>query len=220
MWHRSFIFNAPNQFSSMKNSKKITIISLLLATLFTTSCVETVVVGSVAGAVVVTREKTLRETATDVKIAAQLNAEFLKKGLKKPNSYVELMVNEGRVLLIGEMSDPVQAKTASIIAWKVEGVKEVIDELELVEDRRVNLRTFLSDTYDHIITAEVETRLFFTRNIFSRNYKIATLNNTVYLLGVAQSDEEMRKVFSAVSKIRGVKKVVNHVILVSDARRT
>jgi osmotically-inducible protein OsmY len=40
------------------------------------------------------------------------------------------------------------------------------------------------------------------------------------LLGVAQSDEEMRKVFSAVSKIRGVKKVVNHVILVSDARRT
>ena len=204
----------------MKNSKKITAVFLLLATFFTTSCVETVVVGSVAGAVVVTREKGLQETVTDVKIAAKLNSDFVQNGLKKPNSYVEVMVNEGRVLLMGEMTDPVKAKTASILSWKVEGVKEVIDELELVEGRRLNLRSFLSTGYDHIITAEVETRLFFTRNIFSRNYKIATLNGNVYLLGVAQSDEEMRKVFSAVSKIRGVKKVVNHVILVNDARRT
>ena len=203
----------------MKISKKITLISAAFFLLFLSSCVETVVVGTVAGAVVVTREKSLENTAYDVKIAAQLNAELLKNGLKSPKSYVEVMVNEGRVLLLGVLSDPIKAKTASIIAWKINGTKEVIDEIELVDERRINVKTIGQNIGDHLITAQIETRLFFTRNIFSRNYKVATVEGVVYLLGVAQDESEMQKVFSAVSRARGVKKVVNHVILVNDRRR-
>ena len=45
------------------------------------------------------------------------------------------------------------------------------------------------------------------------------MNKTVYLLGLANDNSEMQKVLSMVAKVSGVKKVVNHIILVDDNRR-
>jgi osmotically-inducible protein OsmY len=62
-------------------------------------------------------------------------------------------------------------------------------------------------------------KLLFVQNVASINYKITTVNKTVYLIGVAQDKEENQKVLNIVAKISGVKKVVNHVILIDDNRR-
>ncbi len=182
------------------------------------SCVETVVVGSVAGATVVAREKSLKNTKDDVIIAAKIDAELLKNGAKTPQNSVNVMVNEGRVLLTGIVRDVEMGKKAVIIVNKVAGVKEVIDEIQI--DRQgfgvADFGDFFRDSY---ITSAIKTKLFFKPSIASANYKISTIAGTVYLFGIAIDEENLKEVAATSSKTIGVRKVVNHIILANDARR-
>lgn len=196
--------------------KKFLVVFLLI---FATSCVETVVVASVATGVVVTRTKSLEDTRQDVVIATKLGTDFVSNGLKNPSSSVDITVNEGRVLLTGILTDPQKAKLASELAWKIPNVKEVIDEIQIHEEEGFKIKDVTTTFSDYAITTEVEAKLLLERKINSNNYKITTVGKTVYLLGVAEDSDEMQKVLSIISKIRGVEKVVNHVILADDHRR-
>lgn len=203
----------------MKLSKKIFVTFSLLLLTFSTSCVETVVVGSVVGGTVAVREKTVNDTRKDVVIGSVLLKEFSANGLKNPGNSVDFTINEGRVLLTGIVRDAEKAELAPKLAWKVAGVKEVIDEIQLREDDKLSPRDFSSAAYDYLITAHVDAKLLFARDVSSVNYKTTTIDGTVYVLGVAQNEFEMRRVLGIISKVRGVSKVVNHVILQNDSRR-
>ncbi len=191
-------------------------ISLLI---FSVSCVETVVVGSIATGVVVVREKSFSSTRKDVMMATALASEFVKNGLKNPSNSVDITINEGRILLTGIVRDHSRGKLAVDLAWKSTGVKEVIDEIQYSEDEKLRPRDFQIAFNDYLISLQLEAKLFFSGDVSAVNYKITTVNKTTYLLGVAYEDEELRKVLSIVSKARGVRKVVNHIILVDDNRR-
>lgn len=190
----------------------------LFALFLTTSCVETVVVAGATGVVVATREKSLVDTKDDVIIGAKLDAALLEQGLKSPNNSVSTMVNEGRVLLIGEVREAEKGKLAQELAWKVKGVKEVIDEIK-VNEKDFGVADVTHPVSDSAVTFWLKTKLFFTPKIVPSNFKINTLNGTVYLFGVAKSDSDLRKVLSITSKTRGVKRVVNHIIQADDPRR-
>lgn len=196
--------------------RTIFVVSLLI---FSVSCVETVVVGSIATGVVVVREKSFSSTRKDVMMATALASEFLKNGLKSPTNSVDITINESRILLTGIVRDPQKGKLAVDLAWKASGVKEVIDEIQYSEDEKLHPRDFQIAFVDYLISLELEAKLFFSGDVSSVNYKITTVNKTTYLLGVAYEDAEIRKVLAIVSKARGVKKVVNHIILVDDNRR-
>jgi osmotically-inducible protein OsmY len=186
---------------------------------FTTSCVGVVVVGSTTAGVLTVREKSFNSTRKDTEIAAKLTSEFISKGLKNPGNSIDITVNEGRVLLTGIARNPSKARLAAELAWKVKAVKEVIDEIQLSEEENLHVRDFGRGFVDYLITAEIEAKLLFASEVSSVNYKITTVGKTVYLLGVAADNSEMKKLLSVVSKTRGVAKVVNHVILADDNRR-
>lgn len=196
--------------------KNIFFAALIL--LFTASCVETIVVGSVAGAVLVTREKSLLSTKDDVIIATKIDAYLLKEGLKSPKDSVGVMVNEGRVLLTGVIRDLAKGKQAVDESWKIKGVKEVIDEIQ-INPKGMGVNDFTDSLKDTYITSVLKTKLFFKPDIVPTNYKIATVSGTVYALGTAKNESDMRKALEIISKTRGVKKVVNHIILADDSRR-
>lgn len=196
--------------------KKISVAFLLL--LFTTSCVETVVVSSFATISVVTRDKTLNSTVDDTLIAAQIDKNFLMNGLKGVSNSVEVTVNEGRVLLTGVIRDTSKGSPALTMAWKVNGVKEVMDEIE-VNKKGVGILDFTTPFSDSYITALIKTKLFFYPQIFPSNYKVTTFNHVVYLIGVYKSEDDLKELLRIVSKTSGVKKVVNYVISADDNRR-
>jgi osmotically-inducible protein OsmY len=204
----------------MKISKKLSAIFALLILTFATSCVETVLVSSVAGSALVLRHKTVEETKNDTVIAAKLAKEFLHNGLKNPGNSVDFTINEGRVLLTGVVREAPKAKMAQDLAWAVPSVKEVIDEIQIRDEEKLKVRDVFVATRDYLITAEAETKILFARDVASLNYKITTVSGVIYLLGVADNDFEMRRVLSIASKIRGVTRVVNHVILRDDRRRS
>lgn len=185
---------------------------------FTTSCVETVVVGSFATISIVTREKSLSATADDALIAAQIDKDFLINGIKGVSNSVGVTVNEGRVLLTGVIRDTSKGDPALAIVWKVKGVKEVIDEIE-VDKKGVGVRDFTSSFSDSYITSVIKVKLFFHQSILPSNYKVTTFNNVVYLIGVYKSEDQLRELLQIVSKTSGVKKVVNYVISADDSRR-
>jgi osmotically-inducible protein OsmY len=193
---------------------------LIVTSLFVlSSCVETVLVGTATTGTLVVREKNMDDTRKDIVISSAIATKFLENGLKNPGNSIDVTVNEGRVLLTGIARNPDKANKASELAWRVAGVKEVIDEIQLAKDSKMHFHDLANSFSDYLISWQIETKLFLDKEISTTNYQITTVTKTVYLLGVASSEDEMNKVLSVISKVKGVKKVVNHAILVGDARR-
>lgn len=197
--------------------KKIFLPAIL--TLALSSCVETIVIGTGISGGLAYREKTIKDTRSDVKIATKIGLKFIKNGLKNPGNSVDITVNEGRVLLTGIVRDPQKAKLAQDLSWKVKDVDEVIDEIKIKEDGKLTFGDIGSAFYDYLITAEIETKFALAKNLRTLNYQITTIDNEVYILGVAINQEEMERAIDIASRVRGVAKVVNHIIIANDSRR-
>jgi osmotically-inducible protein OsmY len=200
----------------MTSSKKI---FALISVIFLSSCVETVVVGTLSTGVAITQEKKFSDTTKDSLIESKLILELVKNGLKTPGNTVEITVNEGRVLLMGVIRDRNKIGLANDLAWKISGVKEVIDETQTAEYDGLRPRDFSNGVTDYLITLQVESRLLFAKDLSSVNYKITTVNRVVYLIGIAFDEPELRRALTTAAKVRGVKKIVNHIILADDSRR-
>jgi osmotically-inducible protein OsmY len=185
----------------------------------TTSCVETIVITSGVGAGLAYREKTVEDTRNDIKIATKIGFKFIKNGLKNIGNSVDITVNEGRVMLTGIVRDPNKAKLVQDLCWQVKGVNEVIDEIKIDETGKLKIKDFSSALFDYLLTAEIETKFALAKDLRTLNYQITTIDNEVYLLGVAMNEKEMNRAVAIASKVRGVSKVVNHVILADDSRR-
>ncbi len=194
------------------------LISLIVAC--STSCVETIVISSGIGAGLAYREKTVDDTRSDIKISTKLGFKFIANGLKNIGNSVDITVNEGRVMLTGIVRDPAKAKLAQDLCWQVKGVNEVIDEIKIDETGKLKIKDFSSSLFDYLLTAEIETKFALAKDLRTLNYQITTVDNDVYLLGVALNDKEMKRAIAIASKVRGVSKVINHVILADDSRRT
>jgi len=201
-----------------KNNNVIFILLTLSIMLFTSACVETVIAAGATSAVMAVRKKSLNDTRSDVLISAEIVATLLKNGLKEPNNMVGANVNEGRVMLTGVVRDEDKSDLASSLCWKVKGVKEVIDEIQ-VKEEKIGAKDFGTSIVDSAITAEIKTKLVFNKEISSINFQVTTVNHVVYVIGVAKNSKESREIIKDISKVAGVKKVVSHIIFASDPRR-
>lgn len=199
--------------------KKSSAVCLLSVLFLTSSCVEAVVLGTATSGTVVARDKSFKDTTSDISISTKVATKFLLHGLKNYGDTVDVTVNEGRVLLTGIVRDLAKAKSASELAWKVKGVKEVIDEIQVREDDYVHLRDYSTSISDYSITSIIESKMLFDKKIMTLNYQTTTVAGTVYFLGVAQNSAEKRRLFAIASRVKGVKQVVDHVLLASDNRR-
>ncbi len=198
----------------MKSKSKYMKKYLLITTLFlTTSCVETVVVGAAATGVILTQEKSVKDTKNDFIIEAKIEQRFLKKGLKNPTNKIGVTVDEQRVLLTGAVDDRKVIIKANEIAWKVAGVKEVIDEIQFKKKKTV-LKTIGNYFADVAITTQIDGKMLFNRRITSANFEVITINKIVYIIGVARRRSEINAVNNIAAKIVGVKRVISHVRVV------
>jgi len=182
------------------------------------SCVEVVAVGSVVTGVIIARDKSIADTKDDIVIASKITKGFTVNNLKTPKNSISIIVNEQRVLLTGIIDNTANAQKAVKIAWKVRGVKEVINELQLVK-KKSKIKSFFNYSRDSFISAQIKTRLFFNKDLSSINFKTTTVNGTVYLIGVARNNFEIRQIANLIAKTRGTKKVVSYIILTNDLRR-
>lgn len=168
--------------------------------------------GATAG-VAASEERGIKGSFSDTKIRLAINDAWLHADLDILND-VSLQIYEGRVLLAGVVDTQEQADTAVRLAWQAEGVREVINEIQVGSGG--GIEGFADDA---VINARLDTALLFEKGVSSVNYSTRSVGGTVYLLGVAQSQDELDRVFRVVRSIPKVRSVVSHVIMKDDPRR-
>jgi osmotically-inducible protein OsmY len=124
------------------------------------------------------------------------------------NDRLDVTVRDGRALLTGRAATADERVEAVRLAWQVNGVKEVINEVEIGDE------SSLSDkATDAWITTQLRTKLLTDSDITSGNYTIETINQTVHLMGRARSQVELDRVREYARNIARVRQVVSHVVV-------
>ena len=127
---------------------------------------------------------------------------------------VNLQVQEGRVLLTGKVEKPDTRVTAARLVWQVNGVREVHNEIEVTD--KSSLTSYARDSW---INTQLKSKLLFDRDVSAINYSIETVNQVVYLIGLAQHAEELERVLAHAKDIPYVRRVVSYVSLKDDPNR-
>ena len=169
-------------------------------------------VGLAAGAgatvgVAAAQEGGINAATTDAAIRFQITDLWLKQGFDL-YSHLNLTVKEGRVLVTGSVPNPDMRVDAIRLAWQADGVRQVINEVTIAQGGG-----FTGYVTDKWITGDINTHLLLDKYVQSINYTVDTVNNTVYLMGIAQDQKELDRVLNYARNTQYVKNVVSYVRL-------
>lgn len=151
------------------------------------------------------QERSMGDAVDDTIIKSKINSALLQKSVDLFGD-IEIDVVEGRVMLTGSVPVPEDRVEAVRLTWTVDGIKEIINEIQ-VEDES-GLTDYAQDSW---ITARIKSKLLFEREVRSINYNIETVNAVVYMIGIAQSQGELERVTNIVRNVPNVRRVVSHV---------
>jgi len=194
--------------------KKVFFLISILA--LTSSCVETAVLGSIATVgTVVAQERTPGQAVDDTTILLKIKQLYLHKNAQDLLTGVAIEVIEGRVHLTGNVKTPETRIDAVRLAWKPEGVREVINEINISNE--ITIKGMVNNRW---IKGQIVSKLLLEKGVRSINYSVEVVDGTVFLMGIAQDTNELNKVTTIASRVKGVKKVVNHAILKSNTDRS
>ncbi|MDX9861330.1 MAG: BON domain-containing protein [Rhodospirillales bacterium] len=167
-------------------------------------CAGVVIGGGAAVGTAAYSERGVDGAARDVKIGTTINAKYIDFSQDLAIK-IGVEVYDGRVLLTGVAADEQMRADAVRIAWTVGGVKEVLNEIQLEGGGGLELAR------DSWITTQLKTKITFDKEIMAVNYSVETVNRTIYLIGLAQSQAELDRVMAHARNIEYVRDVVSHV---------
>ena len=178
------------------------IINLFVILLLVNSC--TIVV-STAGSLVGNATTSTRGFSGTIEDTYLMSKIVSKITLMKLSNFsnITVSVNNGNVLLAGNIEN--QEKRLELIkkVWWIDGVKEVLNELE------IGPRTSFSEkAEDFVFEAKIEKRLLFEPGIFSNNYSVDVVNGKVYVMGISSDIEEKTKVENFLNNMNDIKKLI------------
>ena len=92
--------------------------------------------------------------------------------------------------------------------WEVEGVAEVINEIEI--GNRESLKEYANDVW---INTQLKAVALKTIGLRAMSYNFETIKGKVYIAGLTSKPEQLESLIDAVKSIKGVKEIVNYVII-------
>nr|WP_253310037.1 BON domain-containing protein [Rickettsia endosymbiont of Ceutorhynchus assimilis] len=192
--------------------QKILIIMFLSLTL--SGCLPAIFTAATTTGIAASKDQPMSETINDSKISAAIKTALIKNNFKELGAKIKVEVSQARVLFTGNIEKEEDALKAIEIAWNQKGVKEVINELKV--NKKSNHFDLVQYTRDSLITTQIKTKTLVRKDIKFANYTVLTVNNIVYLFGIARSEEELAKISAISSKIKGVEKVVCYVKIMNN----
>jgi hyperosmotically inducible protein len=119
-------------------------------------------------------------------------------------------VKDGVVILSGEASSMAQKELTTEYTKDVEGVREVKNEMTVVNTPATTSERVGDKIDDASITAQVKSTLLSHRSTSALKTKVTTVDGVVTLSGTAKNDAEKSLVTKLVTDIEGVVSVVNN----------
>ncbi len=163
--------------------------------------------GGSSALVVAEGERSFGEVIDDTSIKVSIAASFLEAG---NNLFVNIntSVLEGRVLLTGLVDNQEIRIEAVRLVWEVEGVKEIINEIEI--GNRLTLKNYASDLWINTQARGVAAK---TIGLKSVTYNFETIQGKVYVAGITTRPDLLELMINALKDIKGVNEIVNYVII-------
>jgi len=175
-------------------------------------CTPQLAVGTASTAIVVSKEeRTLGEYLDDTLIKTQIKNSYFDSDENIFFS-VDVEVTQGRVLLTGTVDNSDIRIEATRLAWGIRGVETVINELQISNDDNI-----LSFADDLVISAKIKGMLLLDSELPYVNYTVETVNGIVYIIGIAQDEEERQAVIDLSREVYGVVDVIDYINIISES---
>lgn len=183
--------------------KKLQLIGLMLVASVLGGCASTVIGAAAGGALVVAQDRSVGDAVDDFTIQTQINERLFAEDAALFTK-VNLTVTEGNVVMTGAVPTPDDKVTAARLAWQVESVQSVVNELQV--DETSSIRDAARDTW---ISTQLRAKMLTDTNIWDINYTLDTVNSVIYVMGIARNQAELDKVLTYAREIKHVDRVVN-----------
>ena len=163
--------------------------------------------GGGSALVVAEGERSLGTVIDDATIKVNIAAKFLNA---ENNLFVNIntSVLEGRVLLTGLVDNQEIRIDAVRLVWEVEGVREIINEIEI--GNRSTLKDYTSDLW---INTQARAAAAKTIGIKSITFNFETIQGKIYIAGISTRPDLLNEMLKALKNIKGVNEIVNYVII-------
>jgi len=194
--------------------RALKMLSFVVLSIALSSCAALVIGAGGEGARVAAQERSAGSAVDDASIVIRIKNHYAQNDYKDLFANIEIKSIEGRVLLTGNVDKPDSQIQGVRLAWQVNGVKEVINEIQISD--KAGFANYARDLW---ISTQIKSRLLFEKHVRSVNYSIITVNQTVYLMGIAQDQEELDRANHVCSTTSYVERVVSYVRLKDDPRR-
>ena len=189
--------------------KKIFISFLFIISTYLLSCSPAGMIASGGATTMVVAEgdRSLGTVVDDATIKLNLSKKFLQA-----DSNLFLNVNsvviKGRVLLTGIVNSQEIRIEAVKTTWEVKGVQEVVNEIEV--GNKTTIKEYANDLW---INTQIKSLAAKTIGLRALSYNFETIRGKVYIAGITSKPEQLQNVIEATKTVKGVKEIVNYVIV-------
>jgi len=163
--------------------------------------------GGATTMVVAEGDKSLGAAVDDATIKLNISRKLL---ISKNNLFVNIdtSIVEGMVLLTGIVKNQESRIEAVKIVWEVEGVIEVINEIEIGD--KTSIKEYANDVW---ITTQIKALAAKDIGLRSISYNVETIRGKVFLAGITSRPEQLETLVNITKSVKGVKEVVNYVVI-------
>jgi len=155
-------------------------------------------------------------------LGTQIDDSIMQKNLqarlalteKKYLVKLSVKVLDGRIFLSGKVDEPEEKLKITKIAWETKGARSVKNNIAIKQKF-----SFKNLTKDVLITSQLRTALIINKDVSSANFNIDTINQKIYVFGIAQDENEKREIIQEAKQIVDVKEIVTSILMVSDLSR-
>ena len=166
--------------------------------------------GGATTMVVAEGDRSLGTVVDDATIKFNISTKFLQS---ENSLFINVNTNviQGRVLLTGLVENQEIRIDAVRKVWEVNGVKEVVNEIEI--GNKATLKEYANDLW---INTQVKALSTKTIGLRALSYNFETISGKVYIAGITSKPEQLEAIIVEIKNIKGVKEIVNYVILVKE----
>ena len=155
-------------------------------------------------------------------IGMQIDDTIMQKNLsarlaltdKKYILSIQAEVLDGRIFLSGKVNGAEEKIKITKMAWETKGVRSVKNAIIIKGQSN-----FRSTAKDILITSQLRSALIFNKKTKSRNYTLETVNQNIYIFGIAMDIEEKKEVINEAEKIYDVKDIYPSIYLATELSR-
>ncbi len=189
--------------------------ALFLILIYISGCASALIGGVATVGLATVQERSLKDSAIDLKLELQLQKKLFEANKDKLFATVDVIIIEQRIMLIGNVESQEVRDLATKISWEVSPkIKAVLNELTIG-----GKSTLLSEAKDIRISLSLSGLLIGDIDISDINFSHSVSKQVIFLIGIAKNDDELNQVIYHARTIKGVRKVISHIILKNDKKR-